>query len=250
MSLSSPSQFQNFAGRAVSSIVGQFDARRRQQFLSSELRQTGNDAYAFLLILRLALINITGFAALTAAYIEGWIDPIIEADTTHICKIILMTFLVGLAIALIRAAKVSDDINQTYEMLPRQTSRMQIYLSQISGGTSENRSMIASSLKGKLFARIIIIRHLCNLLVTLGLIGTVVGFIISLGGISPSAATDVKSIQPMVSSLIAGMSIALHTTLVGGVLNIWLGLNYQTLAAGTVTLASLIIERGERHVIH
>jgi hypothetical protein len=51
----------------------------------------------------------------------------------------------------------------------------------------------------------------------------------------------------MVSTLISGMSIALHTTLVGAILNIWLMINYRLLEGGTVTLATAIIEQGERH---
>jgi len=41
------------------------------------------------------------------------------------------------------------------------------------------------------------------------------------------------------------MSTALITTLVGGVLNIWLMSNYQLLATGTARLISIIVELGE-----
>jgi hypothetical protein len=42
------------------------------------------------------------------------------------------------------------------------------------------------------------------------------------------------------------MSIALHTTLVGAILNIWLMINYRLLEGGTVTLVTSIVELGER----
>ena len=51
----------------------------------------------------------------------------------------------------------------------------------------------------------------------------------------------------MVSTLIEGMSVALHTTLVGAVLNVWLMLNYRLVEGGTVRLLTAIVERGERH---
>jgi adenosylcobinamide amidohydrolase len=44
------------------------------------------------------------------------------------------------------------------------------------------------------------------------------------------------------------MSVALYTTLVGAVLNIWLMVNYRLLEGGTVTLLTTIVELGERHV--
>jgi biopolymer transport protein ExbB/TolQ len=83
--------------------------------------------------------------------------------------------------------------------------------------------------------------------VLLGLIGTVVGFIIALSGVDPQRASDVSAISPMVSTLIRGMSTALYTTLVGSVLNIWLMVDYRLLATGTVKLVTTVTELGERH---
>jgi hypothetical protein len=74
----------------------------------------------------------------------------------------------------------------------------------------------------------------------------VIGFIIALSGVDPATAADVNAIGPMVTTLIAGMSIALYTTLVGAILNVWLMLNYRLLESGTVTLVTGIIARGER----
>jgi hypothetical protein len=75
----------------------------------------------------------------------------------------------------------------------------------------------------------------------------VIGFIMSLGGVDAGKVGDVASIGPMVSRLIEGMSVALYTTLVGSVLNIWLSINYNMLATGTVNLITDIIALGERH---
>ena len=49
----------------------------------------------------------------------------------------------------------------------------------------------------------------------------------------------------MVSTLIAGMSTALYTTLVGSVLNVWLMINYHLLVGGTVKLITGLLEFGE-----
>lgn len=61
-----------------------------------------------------------------------------------------------------------------------------------------------------------------NMAVTLGLIGTVFGFIQSLLSVDPSAVTDVNNISPMVASLISGMGVALYTTLVGSFFFLWI----------------------------
>ena len=115
------------------------------------------------------------------------------------------------------------------------------------GRDGQSRAVSASALKLKLGARIGSIRHIANSLVFLGLIGTVIGFIIALSGINPEAAADVEAIGPMVSTLISGMSVALYTTLVGAILNVWLMLNYRLLESGTITLVTTIVELGERH---
>jgi adenosylcobinamide amidohydrolase len=52
----------------------------------------------------------------------------------------------------------------------------------------------------------------------------------------------------MVATLISGMSVALSTTLVGAVLNVWLMVNYRLLESGTLRLLTTIVELGERHV--
>ncbi|QQP92347.1 MotA/TolQ/ExbB proton channel family protein [Skermanella sp. TT6] len=115
------------------------------------------------------------------------------------------------------------------------------------GRDSGSRSILAGNLRLKLSSRVAMVRHLAASLVLLGLIGTVVGFIISLSGVDPAKAGDVASIAPMVTKLIEGMSVALYTTLVGGVLNIWLSINYNMLATGTVNLITEISALGERH---
>jgi biopolymer transport protein ExbB/TolQ len=83
--------------------------------------------------------------------------------------------------------------------------------------------------------------------VLLGLIGTVVGYIIALSGVRPEVVSDVGAIGPMVSTLIGGMSVALYTTLVGSLLNVWLMVNVRLLEGGTVKLLTATVELGERH---
>ena len=113
---------------------------------------------------------------------------------------------------------------------------------------SDSRAIAASALKLRFTTRISVIRQIGNGLVMLGLIGTVLGFIVALSGVDPTKAADVAQISPMVSTLIEGMSIALYTTLVGSVLSLWMTVNYQILMSGTVNLLTGIVALGERHV--
>ena len=113
------------------------------------------------------------------------------------------------------------------------------------GADPQTRASLAASLRLKLTSRIAGVRQYANNLVLLGLIGTVVGFIMALSGVNPDTVGDVSSIAPMVSSLIQGMGVALYTTLVGSVLNIWLMLNCRLLETSAVSLLTQLVDRAE-----
>lgn len=61
-------------------------------------------------------------------------------------------------------------------------------------------------------------------LLFVGLIGTVLGFIIALSGVDPNAGADVDQIKPMIANLLVGMGTALYTTLVGAITCLYLKL--------------------------
>jgi biopolymer transport protein ExbB/TolQ len=102
------------------------------------------------------------------------------------------------------------------------------------------RGNLLAVVRIQLVQRISVIRHIAGNLVLLGLIGTVVGFIIALSAVDPTTAGDVRSVAPMVAALVNGMSTALYTTLVGSILHIWLMCNHQLLASATARLLSAV----------
>lgn len=203
--------------------------------------------YHYLLLLRFVLINMMGMALLTAAYVHGLVEKVIAADRTYLSALIFVVFLGGVAICAQKVWQTSRELNALKSFEPLAPSRAAEYLAQLRGRSGESRGILASALRLKLSQRIAVIRHVAGSLVLLGLIGTVIGFIIALSGVQPEQASDVKAITPMVSTLIAGMSTALYTTLVGSVLNVWLMINYHLLAGGTVKLITGLFEFGEEH---
>jgi hypothetical protein len=202
--------------------------------------------YTYLLALRFGTINAVALALLGAAWLQGWLSTLVITDTTHLVAAITGVFVVGLVMCARIAMQLSQELNQVKARHPRPGSRVAAHLASIAGRDGQSRALLASTLKLKLASRLTPVRHLANSLVILGLIGTVIGFIIALAGVDPETAADVSSIGPMVSTLIEGMSVALYTTLVGAVLNVWLMLNYRLVESGTVRLLTAIIERGER----
>lgn len=205
--------------------------------------------HAYLLLMRFALVNFAGFALLAAAWFQGWILIALHADSTYQSHGIAVLFLVGLAICAQKIWRTSVELNRVKRFDPfnPEPSLALKYMAQIRGRDASSRGMAASALKLKLSSRIGAVRFIANMLVILGLIGTVVGFIMALAGVNPETSADASAIAPMVSTLISGMSVALYTTLIGSVLNIWLMVNYQILVTGTVNLMTGIVELGEIH---
>jgi hypothetical protein len=204
-------------------------------------------SYRYLLVLRFAILNLVAVALLGAAWLKGWVDLVLAGDGTQLVLVIALVFAFGLVSCGQKVLATSAEINQIKEPSRGRSAKAAAHLEAFRRRDGQSRAIVASALKLKLSCRISSIRHIANSLVLLGLIGTVIGFIIALSGVDAEAAADIAAIGPMVSTLIGGMSIALYTTLVGAILNIWLMVNYRLLERGTVTLLTAIVEEGERH---
>ena len=204
-------------------------------------------AHRYLLVLRFILANVIALALIGAAVGQGWVGAILAADQGGLCRAIFAVFVVGLVWSGQRAIQLSRGLNELERFANVPGAPVPAYLAAVAGRGADSRAILASSLRLKLASRIAPIRHLANSLVLLGLIGTVVGFIIALSGVRPEVVSDVGAIGPMVSTLIGGMSVALYTTLVGSLLNVWLMVNVRLLDGGTVQLLTATVELGERH---
>lgn len=215
------------------------------QGAGASIRQTLDAARRHLLLLRFAIFNVAAFALLGAAWMQGWTDMVLTADDTGLSLGIFFIFLAGFAVCAHRVWQVSVELEQANARLPGKSSLSAEFLGEVAGRDSGARTIAAGRLKLAVSGRIAIVLNVANSLVLLGLIGTVVGFIIALSGVDPSAAGQFDAIAPMVAQLIRGMSVALYTTLVGAVLHLWLKVNYYILVGGAIRLLRELVGRGE-----
>lgn len=221
-------------------------ARRRPNGVAARDLATGT-IFRWLLLLRFTLVNVAWAAFVSVAWLSGWLDVLLAADVTRLVLVIVLVFSGGFALCTRRLVAVSRELNALADGQPPAAGHVAGYLRAIEGRDAGVRTQLAAVLRLKLHARIVPVRHIANSLVILGLIGTVLGFVIALGGVDPQAASDVSAVGPMISKLIEGMSVALHTTLVGAVLNVWLMMDYRMLESGSVRLFTRAIEYGEHH---
>lgn len=160
-------------------------------------------------------VNIFGLICIVYATYTGIIGHMLAVDDTGITISILLAFLVGLYLTVMRIFQAN-----------RLVAKTQYHREE------------------ELYSGIRYIKWLTGLVVMLGLLGTVVGLLItfeSIGGESFSA----ENASVIMAGLSKGMTIAFYTTIVGVVANIWLKLNYLIMQ----TAISRFLKRKKEHNI-
>ena len=164
---------------------------------------------SYLLLLRYAVLNAAALAILAGAWLQGWLDMIWHLDVTRLSSVIALVFVVGWGICLRKVMRCSAELNAMQDPGDSARARVDWYRRLLEQVTPESHPAMAECLRSRLYARISVIRTISNNLVILGLIGTVIGFIIALGGVDAESVANVNAVAPMVSKLIEGMSVAL-----------------------------------------
>jgi hypothetical protein len=209
---------------------------------------SGHWLHRHLLVLRFALFNIVATGLLGAVYLQGWLDGAMQGYTAWLTLGIGAVFAFGFLFCALRIWRTNHELNAVSQDDPPSLSRVGRYLAAVAGRPAESRAIGANLLRNRLGTQITIVRQTADSLVFLGLVGTVIGFIVALSGVDPQVSAQLDEVASMVATLVAGMSIALYTTLVGAVLHVWLMVNYRLLASGTSNLFNAIVELGEQRV--
>jgi hypothetical protein len=202
--------------------------------------------FRYLLLTRFIVINTFLGALVMAAFGQGWLDTMISARLAELTLIIVAVFLYGLAACGWKIWRLTVELNGlAMESLP-DDNPLSRYLDHVEASDSQSRALQAGTLRLELTDRIVSVRHIANTLIFLGLIGTVIGFIIALSAVDPNTAAEAENVASVIATLIDGMSVALNTTLVGATLYLWLTVNYRVLTSGTVSLIAEVVYTGER----
>jgi hypothetical protein len=81
-----------------------------------------------------------------------------------------------------------------------------------------------------------------DILVKLGLLGTIIGFILMLGSIAETTTIDVNAMQKVLTQMSRGMGTALYTTLAGLTASILLGAQYLMADKGADALMERVLK--------
>ncbi len=172
-----------------------------------------------LLLYRFALFNGGMGALLGYLAAKGYVAAAVAGDPTGISLVIVLMFMLLWGSTVQRIWKTSKSHNAMKAM------------------TAHTWDEVRDNAQGE--KRLIKIAHVhegAGWLAYLGLIGTVVGFIIALSGVDLGALATAQGVQTMIPELMAGMKVALYTTLAGSFFGIWTEINYQMLHTSTACL--------------
>ncbi len=189
-----------------------------------------------LLFYRWLALNIVGFAILAVFHVNGMVEPIFLGDSSYIVYVIAGLFLYGMVLCGYRVWKTSRELNFVKRGEKGKLRDFVVRSSQA------DRESVKEAFEIKLFARISFVKYISSSLVMLGLLGTVIGFIMVLTNIPANAVGDATQVGKLVGALTKGMGVALYTTLVGAITNLWLNANYNILRTGVVNLVAAILE--------
>ena len=201
---------------------------------------------------------INSFAALLVyvAWLRDWISLVIESDASSLSLVIGLVFLVFWLTSSFHILTVNREVGRFAE--GRKTGIAADYFERLRrkgvnlGGKDIDQAMLASTLRARMFLPIQIVAYVANVLILLGLIGTVVGFVIAVSGLGDSIAggSNIERVQGVLGQIVNGMGVALFTTLLGAILGgLWLQIHYQMLVRAVGGLVVDVVEEVDIEII-
>lgn len=201
---------------------------------------------------------VNSFAGLLAyvAWLRGWIALVVDSDASYLSIVIGAVFAVFWGVSSVRILALNREIvlfagRAASGLAAAYVGRLRAKAGRTTDGRID-QAMLAGALRARLFLPIQTIGYVANVLILLGLIGTVVGFTIAVSGLGDSIAggTNLERVQGVLGQIVNGMGVALFTTLVGAILGgLWLEIHHRMLSRAAGGLAIDIVEYADVEVI-
>ena len=201
----------------------------------------------------------------------GIISELIKSDKSFVTSIILILFLVICGHCCYNTFKISSELNKAH-IIKKNLLKTNVKLTMVDnhliltskGEVSEGivseyfKDLINLKKKGSENHKQILDSYMQNannacelgwfsadIMLKLGLIGTVIGFIIMLGSLSDITTFDVSLLQGVLTTMGSGMGVALYTTLSALVTGVLIAIQYFNLENGCEELYSVLNQVSE-----
>ncbi len=232
--------------------------------------------YSYQLFLQWLAVVLAVLFGFYLAWDFGMFAALLEHDKSYISSIIIVIFIITTAAAGFRVVYLSREIdraeyieatlrencgemglNESGRVLSKGTEFQdcllheqlykQLMRQQCSTQTKGSRLML-ENMEKDISANHDFGWFIADTMIKLGLLGTVIGFIIMLGSVAVIDNADISTIQNMLIDMSGGMRIALFTTLAGLLAGMLLGLQYHFLDRGAGRLMGMISDTIETYL--
>lgn len=219
---------------------------------------------------------ITLVFALWLAWEYGFLSLVFQSDPTRISVVIGLIFVGGTAYCALRVWFLSTQLNEVLQIAREGKSAS---ISTVNGLLALSGKTVNNSLASRFLLDVlrksqqsqndgehqtssqlidVLVEEssgqhetgwfFVHLLVKLGLLGTVVGFVLMLTSVAEINAIEFADLQDMIGRMAVGMGVALTTTLVGLVSSMLLGFQYLMLDRAADRLVSLSVHFANIHL--
>ncbi len=225
----------------------------------------------WLLLVWLLIAGFTAFGVIVC-WNEGLLALLYDNDRSRICLVIGLLYLIGSAHCARRAGMLARETSLVQACAARVGERTATVRAGAAGIIVDDRPVPRASILGEHLEALL--RHndvdatqplegeqstqvgilvarakgshdlgwfLVDVLLKLGLLGTIVGFILMLGSVADTASLDVNTMQKVLKQMSNGMGTALYTTMAGLVGSLSLGMQYLLLDKGADDLIERIL---------
>ncbi|HEX4857210.1 MAG TPA: MotA/TolQ/ExbB proton channel family protein [Limnobacter sp.] len=205
------------------------------------------------LFLQWALLTSLTFFGLYISWDKGLLQWVIITDNTRICAIILAVFVAGTLFAGWRSLYLGqqsiyfDQVCTGKADLKQGQSFCHDYLSKPLGHPSEG-GLLAEVMAEKARGPHQLGWFTTSLMLKLGLLGTVVGFVMMLSSLEGLQELDISDIKYLMKQMTQGMGVAMNTTLVGLVGSILLGFQFLLLDRHADRLIAATVDHAHKNL--
>lgn len=165
---------------------------------------------------------------------NGILQFMFATDSTYLCLLMVVLFLLTCLHCGYRSLFLSRQSQALWAWQQNQVVAdgilMSGYLQALAAiANPQEKQLTAELLSAQLRGQHEVGWFITGALIKLGMLGTVIGFVMMLGSMTHLNSLDIAQVQTLMSAMTQGMKIALNTTIVGLVGSLLLGLQYLML---------------------
>jgi len=183
---------------------------------------------------------------------SGLLPTLLAEDYSFISRVILVIYLGASLHVMLVSYTLSNEHNDLGSGAPGRAggsnvARFFALLREPAGARDESAELLIDVLDGRCRGKFRFGYVIADLMLKLGLLGTVIGFIFMLGALVELNSIDITVMQKLLAQMSGGMKVALFTTLTGMSCGVLLNMKYQLLDWSVDNLLDDVRERTYQH---